>query len=99
MTLSLTLTLPKGLEVACLSVRSCNPYVMISISHMYISLCLLQQQSPVEQRYKELLVLRDEYLRKLEELSTSPPSSSLNSPAPPGPGPTTQQFTHLHTPF
>ncbi|XP_056431555.1 myotubularin [Gadus chalcogrammus] len=58
-----------------------------------------QQQSPVEQRYKELLVLRDEYLRKLEELSPSPPSTHMTSPAPPGPAPTTQQFTHLHTPF
>ncbi|XP_030194558.1 myotubularin [Gadus morhua] len=58
-----------------------------------------QQQSPVEQRYKELLVLRDEYLRKLEELSPSPPSAHMTSPAPPGPAPTTQQFTHLHTPF
>uniref|UniRef100_A0A8C4Z4Z7 Myotubularin n=1 Tax=Gadus morhua TaxID=8049 RepID=A0A8C4Z4Z7_GADMO len=59
----------------------------------------IRQQSPVEQRYKELLVLRDEYLRKLEELSPSPPSAHMTSPAPPGPAPTTQQFTHLHTPF
>ncbi|GLD71120.1 myotubularin-like isoform X1, partial [Lates japonicus] len=44
-----------------------------------------QQQSPVEQRYKELLALRDEYLKKLEELqlSDSSPSSRLAiSPTP-----------------
>ncbi|KAG7280417.1 hypothetical protein CRUP_028157 [Coryphaenoides rupestris] len=36
-----------------------------------------QRQSPVEQRYKELLALRDEYLRKLEglQLSDSPATS------------------------
>ncbi|KAM6949420.1 myotubularin [Aplochiton taeniatus] len=64
-----------------------------------------QQQSPVEQRYKELLALRDEYLKKLEalQLSDSSPSSHLSrgsasnasSPA----STPTQQYTHLQTPF
>uniref|UniRef100_A0A672ZNT4 Myotubularin n=1 Tax=Sphaeramia orbicularis TaxID=375764 RepID=A0A672ZNT4_9TELE len=65
-----------------------------------------QQQSPVEQRYKELLALRDEYLKKLEELqlsdstpstrlanSSTPNTSSSNSSTP------SQQYTHLQTPF
>uniref|UniRef100_A0A8C6UC84 phosphatidylinositol-3,5-bisphosphate 3-phosphatase n=1 Tax=Neogobius melanostomus TaxID=47308 RepID=A0A8C6UC84_9GOBI len=46
-----------------------------------------QQQSPVEQRYKELLALRDEYLKKLEELQLSDSIQLLlslgASPAPP----------------
>uniref|UniRef100_UPI003AB037DA myotubularin-like n=1 Tax=Centroberyx gerrardi TaxID=166262 RepID=UPI003AB037DA len=65
-----------------------------------------QQQSPVEQRYKELLALRDEYLKKLEELqlSDSAPSSHLaHSSAPNASSPASstpsQQYTHLHTPF
>uniref|UniRef100_A0A8C4GWQ2 Myotubularin n=1 Tax=Dicentrarchus labrax TaxID=13489 RepID=A0A8C4GWQ2_DICLA len=65
-----------------------------------------QQQSPVEQRYKELLALRDEYLKKLEELqlSDSSPSSRLaNSPTPNTPSSTSstpsQQYTHLQTPL
>lgn len=63
-----------------------------------------QQQSPVEQRYKELLALRDEYLKKLEELqrSDSSPSSRLtNSPTPNTSSSTTpsQQYTHLQTPL
>lgn len=66
--------------------------------------CESQQQSPVEQRYKELLALRDEYLKKLEELqrSDSSPSSRLtNSPAPNTSSSTTppQQYTHLQTPL
>uniref|UniRef100_A0A8C5E9X6 Myotubularin n=1 Tax=Gouania willdenowi TaxID=441366 RepID=A0A8C5E9X6_GOUWI len=64
-----------------------------------------KQQSPVEQRYKELLALRDEYLKKLEQLQltdsfTSPCLS--HSPTPNSSSPTStssQQFTHLHTPF
>ncbi|CAL8240448.1 unnamed protein product [Merluccius merluccius] len=60
------------------------------------------QQSPVEQRYKELLALRDEYLRKLDELSDSSStshmsnSSPLNTPTPPS---STQQYTRLQTPL
>ncbi|RVE60244.1 hypothetical protein OJAV_G00179020 [Oryzias javanicus] len=45
-----------------------------------------QQQSPVEQRYRELLALRDEYLKKLEQLQMSDSSSTssdlANSTAP-----------------
>ena len=74
----------------------------------------LQQQSPVEQRYKELLALRDEYLRKLEGLqlsdssATSPSarmsnssSSPLNTSAQSPAGAPTggQQYTHLQTHF
>lgn len=66
---------------------------------------VFQQQSPVEQRYKELLALRDEYLKKLEELQRSDSSSSrlANSPSPntsssPPPTPS-KQYTHLQTPL
>ncbi|KAJ0006488.1 hypothetical protein NQD34_013761 [Periophthalmus magnuspinnatus] len=65
-----------------------------------------QQQSPVEQRYRELLALRDEYLKKLEELqlsdsspaprvanSTTPNTPSSNSSTP------SQHCTHLQTHF
>lgn len=66
-----------------------------------------QQQSPVEQRYRELLALRDEYLKKLEELQLSDSSpmprvshnsstsntSSSNSSTP------STHCTHLQTPF
>lgn len=67
-----------------------------------------QQQSPVEQRYRELLALRDEYLKKLEELqlsdtnpaprvthnsSNSSNTSSSNSSTP------STHCTHLQTPF
>uniref|UniRef100_A0A667XG79 Myotubularin n=1 Tax=Myripristis murdjan TaxID=586833 RepID=A0A667XG79_9TELE len=64
-----------------------------------------QQQSPVEQRYKELLALRDEYLKKLEELelSDSPSShlahSSTSNTSLPAPSTPSQQYTHLQTPF
>ncbi|XP_026173215.1 myotubularin isoform X2 [Mastacembelus armatus] len=61
-----------------------------------------QQQSPVEQRYKELLALRDEYLKKLEQLqlSDSSPSSHLANTATPNTSSTpSQQYTQLHTPF
>lgn len=65
---------------------------------------LPQQQSPVEQRYLELLALRDEYLKKLEELqhSDSSPSSRLaNSSSSSATSPSTpsQQYTHLQTPL
>ncbi|XP_062305041.1 myotubularin [Osmerus eperlanus] len=66
-----------------------------------------QQQGPVEQRYVELLALRDEYLRKLEELqlSDSAPSSHLANSSAPSPSssaaspPPAQHVTHMHTPF
>uniref|UniRef100_A0AAQ5Z283 Myotubularin n=1 Tax=Amphiprion ocellaris TaxID=80972 RepID=A0AAQ5Z283_AMPOC len=64
-----------------------------------------QQQSPVEQRYKELLALRDEYLKKLEQLQLSDSSTSsrlANSPTANTSSTTstpTQQYTHLQTPF
>uniref|UniRef100_A0A8C6U959 phosphatidylinositol-3,5-bisphosphate 3-phosphatase n=1 Tax=Neogobius melanostomus TaxID=47308 RepID=A0A8C6U959_9GOBI len=66
-----------------------------------------QQQSPVEQRYKELLALRDEYLKKLEELQlsdSSPPprvahnSSTSNTSSSNSSTPSTH-CTHLQTPF
>uniref|UniRef100_A0A672IAK4 Uncharacterized protein n=1 Tax=Salarias fasciatus TaxID=181472 RepID=A0A672IAK4_SALFA len=47
----------------------------------------IRHQSPVEQRYKELLALRDECLKKLEQLQLSDSSSP------------SEQLTHLHTPF
>uniref|UniRef100_A0AAY5K8N6 Myotubularin n=1 Tax=Esox lucius TaxID=8010 RepID=A0AAY5K8N6_ESOLU len=61
-----------------------------------------QQQSPVEQRYMELLALRDEYLKKLEELQltdSSPNSSHLSNSSTPNAASPTQHITHLHTPF
>uniref|UniRef100_A0A3Q3C327 Myotubularin n=1 Tax=Haplochromis burtoni TaxID=8153 RepID=A0A3Q3C327_HAPBU len=65
-----------------------------------------QQQSPVEQRYKELLALRDEYLKKLEQLQLSDSSTSshlANSPTPnttsSSTSPPSQQYTHLQTPL
>ncbi|XP_071020154.1 myotubularin-like isoform X5 [Oncorhynchus clarkii lewisi] len=61
-----------------------------------------QQQSPVEQRYIELLALRDEYLKKLEELQlsdSSPNSSHLSNSSTPNAASPTQHITHLHTPF
>uniref|UniRef100_A0A665ULG2 Myotubularin n=1 Tax=Echeneis naucrates TaxID=173247 RepID=A0A665ULG2_ECHNA len=60
-----------------------------------------QQQSPVEQRYKELLALRDEYLKKLEELqlSDSSPSSRLTNSPTPNTSTPSQQYAHLQTPF
>lgn len=75
---------------------------------MFILLCsilpcsTLQQQSPVEQRYIELLALRDEYLKKLEELQlsdSSPNSSHLSNSSTPNAASPTQHVTHLHTPF
>ncbi|XP_066570987.1 myotubularin isoform X2 [Amia ocellicauda] len=57
-----------------------------------------QQQNPVEQRYRELLALRDQYLKKLEELQLSDSArianNSTNSPASP-----TQIAHHVQTPF
>ncbi|XP_058856725.1 myotubularin-like isoform X2 [Acipenser ruthenus] len=56
-----------------------------------------QQQNPVEQRYMEMLALRDQYLKKLEELqiSDSPRiANNSNSPASP-----TQLVHHVQTPL
>ncbi|KAK1167351.1 myotubularin-like isoform X1 [Acipenser oxyrinchus oxyrinchus] len=56
-----------------------------------------QQQNPVEQRYMEMLALRDQYLKKLEELqiSDSPHiANNSNSPASP-----TQLVHHVQTPL
>ncbi|XP_043101080.1 myotubularin isoform X1 [Puntigrus tetrazona] len=60
-----------------------------------------QQQSPVEQRYKELLALRDQYLKKLEELqlSDSAPSTHLTNSSTPNAATPNQHITHLQTPF
>ncbi|XP_061091008.1 myotubularin isoform X1 [Conger conger] len=58
-----------------------------------------QQQSPVEQRYKELLALRDQYLKKLEELQLSDSTPHLPNSSTPSPASPTQRVTHLHTPF
>uniref|UniRef100_A0A8C8IBW5 Myotubularin n=1 Tax=Oncorhynchus tshawytscha TaxID=74940 RepID=A0A8C8IBW5_ONCTS len=61
-----------------------------------------QQQSPVEQRYMELLALRDEYLKKLEELQltdSSPNSSHLSNSSASNAASPTQHINHLHTPF
>uniref|UniRef100_A0A672QXD7 Myotubularin n=1 Tax=Sinocyclocheilus grahami TaxID=75366 RepID=A0A672QXD7_SINGR len=61
-----------------------------------------QQQSPVEQRYKELLALRDQYLKKLEELQLSdsaPSSTHLTNSSTPNVATPNQHITHLQTPF
>uniref|UniRef100_A0A673G7N6 Myotubularin n=3 Tax=Sinocyclocheilus rhinocerous TaxID=307959 RepID=A0A673G7N6_9TELE len=61
-----------------------------------------QQQSPVEQRYKELLALRDQYLKKLEELQLSdsaPSSTHLTNRSTPNAATPNQHITHLQTPF
>ncbi|XP_048039980.1 myotubularin isoform X2 [Megalobrama amblycephala] len=61
-----------------------------------------QQQSPVEQRYKELLALRDQYLKKLEELQLSdsaPSSTHLTNSSTPNAATANQHITHLQTPF
>uniref|UniRef100_A0AAQ4RK17 Myotubularin n=1 Tax=Gasterosteus aculeatus aculeatus TaxID=481459 RepID=A0AAQ4RK17_GASAC len=57
-----------------------------------------QQQSPVEQRYMELLALRDEYLKKLEELQQSSSSRLANTPNTTSSTPP-QPYTELHTPL
>lgn len=56
-----------------------------------------QQPNPVEQRYMELLALRDEYIKRLEELQLansaklSDPSTSPSSPS--------QMLPHVQTHF
>ncbi|XP_027700886.1 myotubularin isoform X1 [Vombatus ursinus] len=56
-----------------------------------------QQPNPVEQRYMELLALRDEYVKRLEEMkmtnSAKLSSSSASSSA------TSQMMPHVQTPF
>ncbi|XP_056156352.1 myotubularin [Lampris incognitus] len=66
----------------------------------------IRQQNPVEQRYKELLAIRNEYLKKLEELqlsdssssphltNTSASNASLTATTTPS-----HQYTHLNTQF
>ncbi|XP_044039472.1 myotubularin isoform X5 [Siniperca chuatsi] len=83
-----------------------NPRIRQQVVCVWMGVGVFQQQSPVEQRYKELLALRDEYLKKLEELqlSDSSPSSRLaNNPTPNTSSSTSstpsQQYTHLHTPL
>lgn len=68
---------------------------------MFVCICVYQQQSPVEQRYKELLALRDQYLKKLEELqlSDSAPSTHLTNSSTPNAATPNQHITHLQTPF
>uniref|UniRef100_A0A8C9U4G1 Myotubularin n=1 Tax=Scleropages formosus TaxID=113540 RepID=A0A8C9U4G1_SCLFO len=60
-----------------------------------------QQQSPMEQRYRELLALKAEYLKKLEELQLSDSDAHLSNSSAPSAhtAPSTQQVTHLQTPF
>ncbi|RXM92068.1 Myotubularin [Acipenser ruthenus] len=56
-----------------------------------------QQQNPVEQRYMEMLALRDQYLKKLEELQISDApriANNSNSPASP-----MQLVHHVQTPL
>ncbi|XP_051825275.1 myotubularin isoform X1 [Antechinus flavipes] len=56
-----------------------------------------QQPNPVEQRYMELLALRDEYVKRLEEMkmtnSAKLPGSSASSST------TSQMMPHVQTPF
>ncbi|XP_028829297.1 myotubularin [Denticeps clupeoides] len=60
-----------------------------------------QSQSPMEQRYRELLALRDQYVKKLEELQMSedPSSPHLTNNSTPSATSPRQRITHLHTPF
>lgn len=81
----------------------CCPLVDVT-SHvwMFVFICACQQQSPVEQRYKELLALRDQYLKKLEELQLSdsaPSSTHLTNSSTPNAATPNQHITHLQTPF
>ncbi|KAG8508331.1 Myotubularin [Galemys pyrenaicus] len=56
-----------------------------------------QQPNPVEQRYVELLALRDEYLRRLEELQLA---NSTRLPEPPtSPSSPSQMMPHVQTHF
>ncbi|XP_007664017.3 myotubularin isoform X2 [Ornithorhynchus anatinus] len=55
-----------------------------------------QQPNAVEQRYMELLALRDEYIRRLEELQITNSSKISNSSSPSS---SSQMMPHLHTHF
>ncbi|XP_036380104.1 myotubularin-like isoform X2 [Megalops cyprinoides] len=59
----------------------------------------IRHQSPVEQRYRELLALKDQYLKKLEELQLSGSAPRLSNSTAPSPASPTQRVTHMHTPF
>ncbi|XP_039105823.1 myotubularin isoform X3 [Hyaena hyaena] len=56
-----------------------------------------QQPNPVEQRYVELLALRDEYIQRLEELQLAS-SAKLTEPSTSPSGPS-QMVPHVHTHF
>uniref|UniRef100_A0A452RLM9 Myotubularin n=1 Tax=Ursus americanus TaxID=9643 RepID=A0A452RLM9_URSAM len=56
-----------------------------------------QQPNPVEQRYVELLALRDEYIQRLEELQLAS-SAKLSDPSP-SPSSPSQMMPHVHTHF
>ncbi|XP_073743974.1 myotubularin isoform X5 [Callorhinus ursinus] len=56
-----------------------------------------QQPNPVEQRYVELLALRDEYIQRLEELQLAS-SAKLSDPSTSPSGPS-QMMPHVHTHF
>lgn len=42
-----------------------------------------QQPHPMEQRYTELLALRDDYIKRLEELQLATPTKLTDSSTPP----------------
>ncbi|MEE6496828.1 hypothetical protein FKM82_002497 [Ascaphus truei] len=54
-----------------------------------------QQPNPVEQRYMELLALRDDYVRRLEELQITNSSKISNSST----SPSSQLMSQVQTPF
>lgn len=56
-----------------------------------------QQPNPVEQRYVELLALRDEYIKRLEELQLAN-SAKLSDPAP-SPSSPSALVPHVQTHF
>ncbi|KAL2768051.1 myotubularin isoform 3 [Daubentonia madagascariensis] len=56
-----------------------------------------QQPNPVEQRYMELLALRDEYIKRLEELQLAN-SAKLSDP-PTSPSSSSQMMPHVQTHF
>ncbi|XP_064205433.1 myotubularin-like [Anguilla rostrata] len=58
-----------------------------------------EPQSPVEQRYKEMLALKDQYLKKLQELQLSDSTPHLSNSSTPSPASPTQRVTHLNTHF
>lgn len=68
--------------------------ILAESTHIFPS---VQQPNPVEQRYMELLALRDEYIKRLDELQfansakLSDPSASPSSPS--------QMMPHVQTHF